>query len=96
MYKSEFSIPFPSEREAEVAYNSLRVEIEPSRFSTYSFGELHFHGCLFRSKVNRVLKTEGSTLTATFTASELRNLRVSIGGFFEHLILVTETIRQFG
>ena len=50
----------------------------------------------FRSKVIRVLKTEGSTLTATFTARELRNLRVSIGGFFEHLILVTETIRQFG
>ena len=44
----------------------------------------------------RVLKTEGSILTATFTATELRNLRVSVGGFFEHLILVTETIRQFG
>jgi tRNA threonylcarbamoyladenosine modification (KEOPS) complex Pcc1 subunit len=79
MYKSEFSIPFPSEREAEVAFNSLRVEVEPSR-----------------SKVVRVLKNEGSTLTATFTAGELRNLRVSVGGFFEHLILVTETIRQFG
>ena len=31
MYKSEFSIPFPSQTEAEVAYNSLRVEVEPSR-----------------------------------------------------------------
>ena len=44
----------------------------------------------------RVLKTEGSILTVTFTATELRNLRVSVGGFFEHLILVAETIRQFG
>ena len=44
----------------------------------------------------RVLKNKGSTLIATFTAIELRNLRVSVGGFFEHLILVTETIRQFG
>ena len=96
MYKSGFSIPFPSEREAEVAYNSLRVEVEPSRFSSYFYEVVHVHSCLFRSKVNRVMKTEGSTLTATFTASELRNLRVSIGGFFEHLILVTETIRQFG
>lgn len=96
MYKSEFSIPFPSEREAEVAFNSLRVEVEPSRFSIalpYHFPRLNH---MFRSKVVRVLKTEGSTLTATFTASELRNLRVSVGGFFEHLILVTETIRQFG
>ena len=32
MYKSEFLIPFPSEREAEVAFNSLRVEVEPSRY----------------------------------------------------------------
>jgi len=79
MYKSEFSIPFPSQAEAEVAYNSLRVEVEPSR-----------------SKVTRVLKTEGNCLKAAFTATELRNLRVSVGGFFEHLILVTETIRQFG
>ena len=31
MFKSEFSIPFPSQTEAEVAYNSLRVEVEPSR-----------------------------------------------------------------
>ena len=96
MYKSEFSIPFPSEREAEVAYNSLRVEVEPSRYPTHFYEVLHVHSCSFRSKVTRLLKTEGSTLTATFTASELRSLRVSIGGFFEHLILVTETIRQFG
>ena len=97
MYKSEFSIPFPSEREAEVAFNSLRVEVEPSRFSIalpYHFTMTESY--MFRSKVVRVLKTEGSTMTVTFTASELRNLRVSVGGFFEHLILVTETIRQFG
>jgi hypothetical protein len=39
---------------------------------------------------------EGANLVASFTASEVRNLRVSVNSFFEHLVLVTETIRQFG
>ena len=94
MYKSEFSIPFPSQMEAEVAYNSLRVEVEPSRSEQNKDTETNV---LFsRSKVTRVLKTEGNCLKVTFTAIEMRNLGVSVGGFFEHLILVTETIRQFG
>ena len=94
MFKSEFSIPFPSQTEAEVAYNSLRVEVEPSRSEQKI--DVETNVLFSRSKVTRVLKTEGNCLKATFTATELRNLRVSVGGFFEHLILVTETIRQFG
>lgn len=73
------SVPFATQRQAEIAYNSLRVEIEPSR-----------------SKVTRMMAVEGANLVASFTASEVRNLRVSVNSFFEHLVLVTETIRQFG
>jgi len=73
------SVPFASQCHAEIAYNSLRVEIEPAR-----------------SKVSRVLSVQGVHLVASFTACEVRNLRVSVNSFFEHLVLVTETIRQFG
>ena len=73
------SVPFATQRQAEIAYNSLRVETEPSR-----------------SKVSRIMSVEGANLVASFTACEARNLRVSVNSFFEHLVLVTETIRQFG
>lgn len=75
----EVVVPFPSGREAEVAYNSLRVEVEPGR-----------------GRVARTLALQGSSLKASFAAEELKNLRVSVGNFFEHVVLVTETIRQFG
>ena len=79
MYSMEVRIPFPSEREAGIAFNSLRVEVEPGR-----------------SKVRRELTLQGAGLTAQFKAEELRNLRVAVTNFFEHVILATETIRQFG
>ena len=79
MFEMEVSVPFPSEREAEVAHNSLRVETEPGR-----------------ARVTRRLTLQGATLTAAFTAQELRHLRVSVGSFFEHVVLIAETIRQFG
>lgn len=79
MYQMEVVVPFPSAREAEVAYNSLRVEVEPGR-----------------ARVARILALQDSSLKATFNAEELKNLRVSVGNFFEHVVLVTETIRQFG
>lgn len=31
-----------------------------------------------------------------FSASEARLLRVAVGSFMEHLILVVETLREFG
>ena len=48
-------------------------------------------------KVTRMMSVEeGANLVASFTTSEVRNLRVSVNSFFEHLVLVTEIIRQFG
>ena len=73
------NVPFSNQEHAEIAYNSLRVEVEPSR-----------------SKVKRNLTVEGSNLVAHFTAVEARNLRVSVNSFFEHVILVADTINQFG
>jgi len=72
------TVPFASQRHAEIVLNSLRVEVEPAR-----------------SKVSRSLAVEGPNLIASFTAYEARNLRVSVNSFFEHIVLVTETIREF-
>jgi len=72
-------VPFASQRHAEIAYNALRVEVEPSR-----------------SRVTRTLSVDGVNLVASFTATEVRNLRVSANSFFEHLVLISETVRQFG
>jgi len=73
------SVPFQTDREAEIAFNSLRVDAEPAR-----------------SKVIKTLSVNGNCLDVTFTGEEARNLRVSINGFFTHLILVSETMLQFG
>lgn len=49
-----------------------------------------------RSGVKKVLRVEGSTLTVSFHAKEARMLRVAVGTFFDLLILVIDTIREFG
>ena len=49
-----------------------------------------------RSKVSRTLSVDGSNLVVIFSSSEIRNLRVSVNSFLEHLALVAETIKQFG
>jgi len=72
-------IPFPSEREALIAYNSLRVDKEPSR-----------GGSLVRQ-----LDLSGKQLSVWWRASEARLLRVSVNGFLDHLALVTQTIAEF-
>ena len=79
MMDIKVSIPFCSEREATIAYNSFRVEVEPPR-----------------SKVSRTLSVNGNNLVVMFCSSEVRNLRVSVNSFLEHLALVAETMRQFG
>ena len=73
------AVPFPTPREAEIAYNSLMVDPEPAR-----------------SLVTKHLVVNGPNLTARFTASNARGLRVSVNSFLEHLVLVTDTIDQFG
>jgi EKC/KEOPS complex subunit PCC1/LAGE3 len=47
-------------------------------------------------QVRRVLEVEGAVLHVRLRAEEARSLRVSLNSFMEHLILATETIRQFG
>ena len=43
-----------------------------------------------------MLEVEGPVLVARLKAEEARSLRVSLNSFLEHVILATETIRQFG
>ena len=77
--ESTVSIPFLDERQATVAYNSLRVEVEPAR-----------------SRVKRSLSVSGHSLVASFVAEDARSLRVSVNSFFEHVVLIADTIKQFG
>jgi len=46
--------------------------------------------------VNRILEVDGPVLVARLRAEEARSLRVSLNGLLEHIILATDTIRQFG
>ena len=73
------TVPFKDQHQATIAFNSLRVEVEPAR-----------------SKVNRALEVKGTTLVASFTAQDARSLRVSVNSFFEHVVLIVDTIKQFG
>jgi tRNA threonylcarbamoyladenosine modification (KEOPS) complex Pcc1 subunit len=42
------------------------------------------------------LEVDGSVLVARLKAAEARSLRVSLNSLLEHVVLATETIRQFG
>ena len=73
------NIPFPSSREASIAYDALRVEVEPAR-----------------SRVTRTMRVDGDTLRVNLKAENAKNLRVSANSLLEHLVLITDTIQQFG
>nr|XP_033325127.1 EKC/KEOPS complex subunit LAGE3 [Megalopta genalis] len=73
------SIPFPSPREAEIVYQVLRVDKEPSRGS-----------------VSKELTLNDNLLKLVISGTEARKVRVALTSFFDSLILVTETIQQFG
>ena len=73
------NIPFSCSREASIAYDALRVEVEPAR-----------------SRVTRTMRVEGDTLSVNLKAENAKNLRVSANSLLEHLVLITETIHQFG
>ncbi|KAL0133397.1 hypothetical protein PUN28_000854 [Cardiocondyla obscurior] len=77
--KVDLSVPFPSAREAEVAYQVLRVDKEPSR-----------------SEIAKKLALNDNLLEVSFSGKEARKIRVALTSFFDHLLLVTETIDQFG
>ncbi|XP_012257780.2 uncharacterized protein LOC105687043 isoform X2 [Athalia rosae] len=73
------SVPFPTAREADVAYQVLRVDSEPKR-----------------SGVVKILSIEENRLNVQFTGTEARKVRVGLTSFFENLILVVETMKEFG
>lgn len=73
------SIPFPSAREAEIVYQVLRVDKEPSR-----------------GGVSKKLILDDNSLQVLISGTEARKVRVALTSFFDSLILVTETIQQFG
>lgn len=73
------SVPFPSAREAGIAYDALRVEVEPAR-----------------SRVTRTMTVQGTDLKVELRAETAKSLRVSANSLLEHLVLVTQTIQQFG
>jgi len=75
----DMKIPFSSSREASIAYDALRVEIEPAR-----------------SRVSRTMSVEGDVLSVNLKAETTKSLRVSANSLLEHLVLVTQTIQQFG
>lgn len=49
-----------------------------------------------RGGVQKSLQLRDDHLLVTFEASEARFLRVGVNSFLEHLILITETLNEFG
>ncbi|XP_041458267.1 EKC/KEOPS complex subunit PCC1-like [Lytechinus variegatus] len=77
--KSELRIPMHSEREAEIAYNSLSVDKEPRP-----------------KEITKNLRVDGATLIVNFSATQARLMRVAVGSFMDFLLLVTQTMEEFG
>ncbi|XP_012280955.1 uncharacterized protein LOC105700013 isoform X2 [Orussus abietinus] len=75
----DVTIPFPTAREAEIAFEALKVDPEPKR-----------------SGVTKNLSLHGNLLKVSFSGTEARKVRVGLTGFFDSLILVTETMNEFG
>ncbi|XP_076164192.1 EKC/KEOPS complex subunit LAGE3-like [Ptiloglossa arizonensis] len=73
------SIPFPSAREAEIAYQVLKVDEEPPR-----------------SGVSKDLTLDNNILQVLIYGKEARKVRVALTSLFDSLILVVETMQQFG
>lgn len=49
-----------------------------------------------KNLVSRSLKVVGTCLLVSWTAKEARILRTSVNAFFENIILIVQTIEQFG
>ena len=75
---------------------SLEVPFSSEREAGIAYDALRVEKEPPRSCVSRDMRQDGCVLRIKFQAAEARNLRVSVNGFLEHLILVTDTILQFG
>ncbi|XP_046396140.1 EKC/KEOPS complex subunit LAGE3 [Ischnura elegans] len=79
VFKVCLNIPFPTVREAAIAYDVLRVDAEPRR-----------------SGVSKKLVLDRNIFKVEFAAEEARQVRVAVHSFMEFLILVSQTMDQFG
>uniref|UniRef100_A0A6B2LWI3 Globin family profile domain-containing protein n=1 Tax=Arcella intermedia TaxID=1963864 RepID=A0A6B2LWI3_9EUKA len=46
--------------------------------------------------VSKTLSVSGSLLIAEFSAVDTRNLRNSVNGFYDYLVLSMQTLKEFG
>ena len=72
-------VPFPTEREAKIALNTLSVDPEPKRSQL----------------VKKMTIRDGAVLEVTFKCDNPTTMRVSVGSFFELLTLTLKTIQRF-
>ncbi|XP_046743715.1 uncharacterized protein LOC124409851 isoform X2 [Diprion similis] len=49
-----------------------------------------------RSGVSKILRLDENRLNVSFTGTEARKVRVGLTSFFESLLLVVETLKEFG
>ena len=99
-------IPFETERTAEIVYNSLRVDKEPKRCGTKR--QMRLESNVVHVLVPRDLRLAKRWLQEvkvlvliwffcrTWSATEARSLRVSLNSFMDLLLLVIQTVEQFG
>ncbi|XP_074111435.1 EKC/KEOPS complex subunit LAGE3-like [Cotesia typhae] len=78
-FSIKLSIPFPTARDAEIAYQVLRVDLDEPK----------------RSCVSKSLAVDNKILNVNFTGKEIRKIRVGLTSFFDSLTLVTETLKEF-
>ncbi|KAG8238053.1 hypothetical protein J437_LFUL018014 [Ladona fulva] len=76
---NSMNIPFPSTRDAAIAYDVLRVDAEPKR-----------------SGVTKTLIVENNSLKVTFSSKGAKQLRVAVHSFVDYLVLISETMAEFG
>jgi len=75
---------------------SLSVPFQSAREAEIAYHALRVDAEPARSSVTKRLAVSDASLNVAFTARDARGLRVSVNSFLEHLVLVTETMEQFG
>lgn len=75
---------------------SVRIEYPSEEYAVIVRDALSVEKELRPEMVQREITADGSTLVASFQATTLKGLRVSVGGFFDFLLLATRTLDTFG
>ncbi|XP_064394332.1 EKC/KEOPS complex subunit LAGE3-like [Halichondria panicea] len=88
------------EEKMEISYDPLVLELSVPFQSQFEAEVAHNTLVVDpeppRSEVIKSFRVDGAILHITLQAREARMLRVATGAFFDLLILVTNTIEQFG